>query len=149
MTREEKILMAIDKGYTCNPETGEVFGIKGGVLKNKLNGYIHIGIRDDNKKYYHLYAHQFIWYDVYKEIVDCIDHINTTRDDNRIDNLRSVTKHQNQFNRNAKGYSWHKLKNKWLSSIKINGKNEHLGYFLTEQEASQAYQDAKKIYHII
>ena len=148
MTREEKILMAIDKGYTCNPETGEVFGKKGEVLKNKLNGYIHIGIRDDNKKYYHLYAHQFIWYDVYNEIVEQIDHINRFRDDNRIENLRSVTHQQNQFNRNAKGCSWHKLRNKWISSIKVNGITKHLGYFITEQEAHQAYLNEKKILHI-
>jgi hypothetical protein len=148
MNREEKILMAIDKGYTCNPETGEVFGVKGGLIINRSSGYIKIQI-SYNKKRYSIRGHQFIWYDVYKEIVDCIDHINMVRDDNRIENLRSVTIQQNGFNRNAKGYCWCKLNKKWMSSIKSDSGYKNLGYFDNEQEAHQAYLEAKKIYHII
>jgi hypothetical protein len=148
MTREERIKLAIEKGYTCNPITGEVFGIKRRVITNKsLDGYIHIQI-GNNEKYYIIKAHQFIYYCVHKQVVDCIDHINGIKNDNRIENLRSVTKQQNSFNTKAKGYSWHKLHKKWLSQIMINGKKITIGRFNTEQEASSAYQDAKKIYHI-
>ena len=31
----------------------------------------------------------------------------------------------------------------------LNGKPLHLGYFKTEEDAKQAYQDAKLIHHII
>jgi hypothetical protein len=149
MTREEKILMAIERGYTCNTKTGEVFGVKGELLKCKCSGgYIIISFKF-NGKGIQIKTHQFIWYNVYKECVDVIDHINQVKDDNRISNLRSITKQQNAFNTRAKGYTWHKIMKKWMSSIKVNGDNKHLGYFLTEQEASTAYQDAKKIYHII
>jgi hypothetical protein len=149
MNREEKILMAIDKGYTCNPETGEVFGVRGGVVKSKKpDGYIVIPIYKDKKRC-HLKAHQFIYYWVNKKVVDYIDHINMVRDDNRIDNLRSVTNQQNGFNTNAKGYNYIESRNKWMSRIKFGGKNKFLGYFNTEEEARQAYQEAKKIYHII
>jgi hypothetical protein len=147
MTREEKILMAIDKGIKCNPITGEVFGVRGEVITAKLKGYISI-IFWINKKKYTLLSHQFIYYWVNKKCVDCLDHINRIKDDNRIDNLRSVTLQQNQFNRNAKGCSWHKRDEKWTSRIGVNGKLVHLGTFDTEDEASQAYLDAKKIYHI-
>jgi hypothetical protein len=149
MNREDRIKLAIDKGYTCNPITGEIFSSKGSLINKKSYGYVSIGIRDDSKKYYQISGHQFIWYCVHNKCVDFIDHINTIRDDNRINNLRSVTIQQNGFNRNAKGYSWDKKMNKWKSTIRIDGKSKHLGYFENEQEASQAYQDEKKILHII
>lgn len=149
MTREDKIKIAIEKGYTCNPETGEVFGIRGGVIKRKHSGYIRMCIRNNSDKIY-IHTHQFIWYWVNKEVVDHIDHINGIKDDNRIDNLRSVTNQQNHFNRiKVKGYTFYKPTKKWKSYIKISGKLIHLGYFQTEEEARESYLKAKKIYHII
>lgn len=78
-----------------------------------------------------------------------IDHIDRHRTNNNINNLRIVTRSQNQFNRGAKGYSWNKANNKWAAKIGINKQKIHLGYFNTEQEASEAYQNAKKLYHVI
>lgn len=40
-----------------------------------------------------------------------------------------------------KGVSFHKASNKWVVQITENGKRKHIGYFLTELEAHQAYQD--------
>ena len=148
MTREEKILTAIDKGITCNPDTGEVFGILGRVIKTKLNGYIDIQF-SYNKKINHLYAHQFIYYCVHKKVVDCIDHKNRIRNDNRIENLRSVSKQQNRFNTNANGCYLIEKNNKWFSRITIDNEITHLGCFKTEQEAHQSYLEAKKKYHQI
>ena len=150
MTREEKILMAIDKGYTCNPETGEVYGVRGGVIITKdYYGYLDMIIYSNNK-YHHIKAHQFMWYWVNKQVVNTIDHINGIKNDNRITNLRSITIQQNTFNRkNAKGYYWNKSREKWHSAIIVNKKSIYLGSFVDEEEASQAYLEAKKIYHII
>ena len=39
------------------------------------------------------------------------------------------------------GVSWHKEKNKWISQIYYNGRLKFLGYFKTEIEASNAYQN--------
>ena len=39
--------------------------------------------------------------------------------------------------------------NKWRASIRINTKPIHIGYFDTEEEAHQAYLQAKEKYHII
>ncbi len=148
MTREEKIRLAIKKGITCDPTTGKVYSPYKKELKAKSSqGYTYISIIH-NKKTHILYAHQFIFYMVYGKIVDCIDHINGLVDDNRIENIRSVTYKQNQHNqKKAKGYS--KSGKKWNSQITIDSKTISLGRYDTEQEAHQAYINAKKIYHII
>jgi len=79
-----------------------------------------------------------------------IDHINGHTDDNQITNLRNVTHQQNHCNRTkAKGYSWNKQLQKWQASIKLNNKHIHLGLFVLEADARNAYLEAKKVYHII
>ncbi len=150
MTREEKCRLAIEKGYTYNPETGKMYGPRREEIIGKIkSGYIQIKLWIDNKKY-NLFAHQFAWYLVHRECVKQIDHINGIRDDNRICNLRAVTNQQNSFNRTkAKGYSWDKARNKWVTQIHINGKKIYLGRFDSEEDARTAYLQAKEIYHII
>jgi hypothetical protein len=81
-------------------------------------------------------------------INNCIDHINRSRADNSIENLRVVTQQQNTFNRsNVKGYTWDKNNNKWKAQITINGVNKYLGLFEKEDDARVAYLVGKKIYH--
>lgn len=66
-----------------------------------------------------------------------IDHINGNKSDNRIENLREVSRSENNVNRgsfkqNKSGYknvSWHKLESKWQVQLKINKKAKHFGYF--------------------
>jgi len=79
---------------------------------------------------------------------NCIDHINRTRSDNRVDNLRVVTHQQNQFNRsNTKGYYWSKQRNKWRAQLVISGRTKHLGYYTDKGDAHTAYLAAKEKYH--
>lgn len=149
MTRLEKIKLAIEKGFTYDEITGKIYSRFGNEIKCKINGYINLGIYH-NKKQYHLLGHQFAFYYKYKKIVEQIDHKDGNRSNNRIDNLREVTYQQNHHNRTtAKGYCFNKTRNKFISQIMLNNKNIYLGRFDTEQEARQAYLDAKKIYHII
>ena len=77
-----------------------------------------------------------------------IDHINQIKDDNRIENLRIVSNQENAFNRNAKGYRWHKRDKKWHAYIMINGKLKHLGYFDYATDARLVHVTAKAKYHI-
>ena len=145
MTRLEKLEMAIEMGYTYNPENGKIYSRFGREISNKNNkGYLIIY----NRKFT-LRAHQFAFYFMNKEVVEEIDHINGIKDDNRICNLRSVTRQQNMFNTKAKGYSWHKASNKWKARIMVNHKDIHLGLFNTEDEAREAYINAKEKLHII
>lgn len=79
-----------------------------------------------------------------------IDHIDANRLNNSVDNLRIVTNQENHFNQpTAKGYYFHKSHNKFLAKIKLDGKTIFLGYFDKEEDAKQAYLNAKPIYHII
>lgn len=149
MTREQKCEFAIQNGYKYNSETGKITGVKGKELTAKRNGYnlIYLYL---NKKEYKLCGHHLAWYYTHKECVEQLDHINGDRSDNRICNLRSVNSQQNHMNRtSAKGYSWYKERNKWRSQITLNNKQIHLGIFEKEEDARNAYLQAKEKYHII
>lgn len=149
MTREEKCKLAIEKGFTYDEVTGNIYGIRGGnIIKRKSYGYIDLGLFVNNK-HFHLQGHQFAYYYKYGKIVEQIDHIDGNRSNNKISNLREVTHQQNCFNKKTKGYYFNKDKNKYISQIMIDKKKIHLGLYETEQEARQAYLDAKQKYHII
>jgi hypothetical protein len=150
MTRLEKCEILKSKGYTYDPDTGKIYNRFGKEITRKnTNGYISI---EGNKMFNGLlYAHHYAYFMTYGNVdFEILDHINTDRTDNRISNLRIVNKQQNHFNRsNVKGFNFVKRTNKWKSTIKLNGKSIHLGYFNTEEEAKNAYIEAKKKYHII
>jgi len=150
MNKIDKLELAIKKGITYNPETGNIYGVYGKVLTRKNHdGYIYIQVHDDNKKQQNIFGHQLAWYYTYKEIVDELDHINQIRYDNRIENLRVLSHQHNMWNKKSKGCYWNKKLSKWQSCIGVNYKQIHLGYFEKEEDAKQAYLDAKKIYHKI
>ena len=141
-----------------NPETG-LFNwkvaaarrIKVGQDAGSVNseGYLHIRIDGEGYKVQRLAWLHF--YGVWPTGV--IDHINGIKDDNRLANLRDVSRRENASNmqRHREGHlvgtCWDKRRNMWLAGIKINGKREFLGYHLTQELASQAYQ--KALFNII
>jgi len=76
-----------------------------------------------------------------------IDHINGDRTDNRIHNLRSVTRAENRRNacrpsNNKSGFngvSWDRVNKRWVVRIKtLDGKYANLGRFETIQDAINA-----------
>lgn len=73
-----------------------------------------------------------------------VDHRNRDSLDNRRSNLRIGTHAQNRVNgRNhgkyLKGVRWHINKGRFEANIRYRGRQHHLGYFKTEQEAHEAY----------
>lgn len=102
-------------------------------------GYTIIGYKH---KYY--YAQRLAWLYIHGVFpAQEIDHINGTRTDNRISNLRAVSRRSNEQNRVehrlGKLPGTHFVSGKWQARIRIAGKAKHLGVFSTEQEASEAY----------
>jgi hypothetical protein len=90
----------VSKKYGYNKDTGEIFKKTGHVSVRKDNkGYLEIrfGI---GGKYIYLRAHRVAWFLHYgKWPTKILDHINRNRTDNRIENLREVTLHENALNR--------------------------------------------------
>ena len=142
--------LAKEKGFNYNPKNGIVTTPTGvETERTTKNGYIHLSIYKDKKRHSFL-GHQFAWFYLYNEIAEEIDHINGDKTDNRILNLRSVTHQQNMWNvKNALGYSFHKKYKKYMAYITINRKMKYLGYYENENEAKQAYLNAKKQLHKI
>lgn len=101
-------------------------------------------------------AHRLIWAIAYGEWPeDEVDHINNVRHDNRIANLRQATTSQNAMNRlrrsdnkaGYKGVRFYKRTGRWMASIRVNGKQQHLGYFDTAKQAHIAYKEAARKHH--
>ncbi len=112
------------------------------------HGYGRIGV--DGKSYR---KHKLIWLYVYGKFPkdgNEVDHINHDKIDNRLVNLREVTRSENQRNRtrqknNTSGFTgvyFHTTKNKWNAKIRNSGKNIHLGYFEKIKDAIKARKKA-------
>jgi len=76
-----------------------------------------------------------------------IDHINNVKTDNRLSNLQPLTYRQNATKYRLTtsktseyvGVNWNKQNSRWVSKIRINGKQKHLGQFKEEYNAAEAY----------
>ena len=77
-----------------------------------------------------------------------IDHIDNNRKNNNVNNLRWCTSSENQHNTakqynntsGFKGVCFDKRSQKYLATIKLNGKHIHIGLFKTAEEAFEAYK---------
>ena len=99
--------------------------------------------------------HRLAWLYVYGSFPKKhIDHINRIRDDNRIENLREVSQKKNLQNRVTPsnsttgriGVSVMRGRNKYRSTIHVNGKSINLGVFDILSDAIDAREHAEKIY---
>jgi len=132
---------------------GNNFNKKEKILKKILvnNGYYSVGLckngKQKNKSIHKIVAESFLNHVSCKmELI--INHINFNKIDNRLENLEIVTARENSNQKHIKssskyvGVGWHNKINKWQSRIYINKKSYHLGYFINEIEAHNAYQKA-------
>lgn len=96
--------------------------------------------------------HRLAWLYVHGYLPDYeIDHRNTIKHDNRIDNLRPATFSENNQNapltkRNRSGVKcvhWNGHSKKWIGHIQANGKRHHIGGFDSIEEAAAAVDAAR------
>ena len=160
---EDKFLEDLRRSLDYNPETGEfrwkiAVGnnkVKAGSLAgnvNKPTGRLQIGFQ--GKLYL---AHRLAWLMTYSVIPkQVIDHIDGNPLNNRISNLRDVSRSVNgQNRRNAQfgnktgflGVSFHKQSGKFQAQIQLNGRVKYLGLFPTAELARAAYLAAKREIH--
>jgi hypothetical protein len=126
--------------------------VKPGAKAGRLNsqGYTEISI--SSRKYQ---AHRLAWlYMTGAWPEHTIDHINGVRSDNRIQNLRDVTRAVNLQNQRRAAVTnkagllgVREFKNRWRAQITVNGTQRDLGYFDTAQLAHDAYLQAKRQLH--
>lgn len=113
------------------------------------DGYLEVGLGYDK-----WLLHRIIWKMVYGEEPEEIDHINHVGTDNRLKNLRAVTKQENSKNtsmhkNNTSGITGvilYKRTSKYAAQIRVDGKKIHLGYFDTIEEAAAARQAAETLF---
>lgn len=81
------------------------------------------------------------------------DHINHVRDDNRIENLRLVSRIENMKNKsvyrsNSSGFCGVSVKSSGMyhAYIQFNGKQVNLGLFKEKQDAVTARLEAERVY---
>ena len=138
----------LKKLYTYKPEKGQLINRSsrkpGGAL---MNGYRRISI---NYKSY--LVHRLVWLYHYGEFPKTnLDHINSDRNDNRIENLREASHTKNAINvpnrsnniSGVIGVSLHIASNKWQARISNNKKNIALGIFSFFTDAVKARYNAE------
>ena len=125
--------------------------IKWKPLKPRIqnNGYNRVGLWHNNKGkdflIHRIMGYTFLGLDI-EDTHQVIDHIDHNRTNNDWLNLRVVTNQQNHFNiSGVKGYRYRS--GKYDVRITFNNKEYHLGRYKTEDEARQAYLEAKEKYH--
>jgi len=115
-----------------------------------LSGYDYV--RVNNKL---LRVHRLIWCMFYGYEPSEIDHINRNKADNRIENLREVSRSENNYNHplridntsGVRGVSWNKIKNKWRVYINVKKQRLELGYFNDFELACLVAEEARDRYH--
>jgi len=147
-----KYINGYDKDYKiCS--NGDVISYKryekGKILKTRIDnkGYLYIRLSKNNKtKHFNIHRLIALHFIDNPNNYQIVDHINQNILDNRIENLRWITKSGNgrnskNYGKYMKGVSFHKKNNKFQANICIDYKLKYLGCFDTELEAHQAYME--------
>ena len=123
-------------------------------LKLHKNGYKHILVQIKGFKKKSFFVHQLIATVFLEHKLQghklVVDHLDSNKLNNHVDNLKIVTHRQNLSKERTKksnlpvGVHFAKDRKKYVSQIRINGKRKNLGEFKTIEEASNAYNNKLK-----
>lgn len=113
-------------------------------------GYLHVKLF---KKKFKVHRLVFLFHKGF--MPEFIDHIDGDKLNNRIENLRAVTKGENNQNAKiassntsgAKGVSWHKQHRKWYATLRCDKKVYFLGLYTDFEEAVQVVKGARERLH--
>lgn len=121
---------------------------------HQQTGYYNVSLYKERKQYVKS-VHKIV-YESFKGKTNLyIDHIKEgNKSDNRLVNLQAISQRENVIkslvdcNKKTssiyRGVTWNKYKGRWAAQITIGGKNNQLGAYESEIEASEAYQKALK-----
>jgi hypothetical protein len=122
---------------------------KAGSVAGSIDSHGHRQIKVDGRLYL---AHRMVFVYLFAAAPSEVDHINRDKLDNRLANLRPVTRSENLHNsppnrRNrvgVKGVHWIARLNKWQAYISAGGRRKILGCFATFDAAVAARREAEK-----
>ena len=112
------------------------------------NGYLAISMsNDNNQKTFNIHQLVAIAFLNHEKcgMTKVVDHIDGNKNNNKITNLQIITPRENIHKiireKTSKyiGVCYAKRQKKWASSIRIGKKLFHLGYYINELEAKEAY----------
>ena len=142
--------------FTYCEKTGNLIykidvGIK--IKAGAIAGYTNKGYNIVTVNYQKYMAHRLIWIMLHSSIDSKlqVDHISGERGDNRISNLRLVTHQNNSKNQKLPksnksgviGVCWDKRESKWRATVRVDGKQKHLGCFTNKEDAIKVRQAAE------
>lgn len=128
---------------------GQRAGVRAGTL-NPVNGYRYVHVQGK------LHAeHRVIWFLHHDAWPDEVDHINNIRDDNRIENLRQISRQANVMKRGmakTNPYGFKGVRSKyggksWTVEISVNRQRAFIGTFADKYDAATAYNFAAAELH--
>lgn len=120
--------------------------------KSSSSGYLDVQVHGRRYPVHRIVM--LMCYGFYGEGLD-VDHINHIRNDNRLCNLRFVTRSENNKNQSLSskntsgvtGVSFSKARKKYVAQIEVNRENIYLGRFETLEEAAAARAEANVKYN--
>ena len=134
-------------GYYCT-RSGRIFSAMKSFHEIATNakdkdGYLKATLYKD-KKPIHLRKHRVIAMTFLGDSELMINHKNSIKSDNRVENLEYVSERENQSHRRKRdgylvGVCWARKEHKWRAYFQQDHKWEHLGFYDSKEEAKEAY----------